>query len=211
MNRSDLRWALDAVLPHTGRTAETDVVGLTQDGEYNLVVYATDRYTFGAARVAAGPHVDVRLTTKEARELLKFVRPERVAHNDHEVIMLVRDNELHVGFCDEDGETYTSAVFDTVERGADLNYLERFVDWLSEHETEYQACIFRPKIFGRFSKAERYETDRLHLLPKRLDDRHGAALVMVGKHFVGAIAGMSYDQPLAALEDPDATTERIAA
>jgi hypothetical protein len=45
----------------------------------------------------------------------------------------------------------------------------------------------------RFAKAHRVETDRLRLLPRRVADRNGAAIVTVGTDFIGAVAGLTYD------------------
>jgi hypothetical protein len=189
VNRSDLKWALDAVLPHVGKTAQTNVVGLEQSAHSFLTVYATDRYTIATASCEAGPNVDVRMTGQEARELLRFIRPTLKAHEEQEVVMLDDhvEHELHVAHDDD------SAVFELVESTFSLAELDSFMNKLQSAREEYQQLIFWPRLFGRFEKAGRYETDRLTLSPRHTSDRYGAALVSVGEHFHGAIAGMEYE------------------
>jgi hypothetical protein len=188
MNRSDLKWALDAVLPHVGKTAQTNVVGLEQSAHSFLTVYATDRYTIATASCEAGPNVDVRMTSQEARELLRFIRPSLKAHEEQEVVMLDDhvEHELHVAHDDD------SAVFEMIESPINLHDLNNFMTKLWVAAEEYQHLIFWPRLFGRFAKAERHETDRLVLSPRHTSDHYGAALVNVGEHFHGAIVGMEY-------------------
>jgi hypothetical protein len=194
VNRADLAWALNAVLPHVGKRPETAVVGLQRDADFQLVAYATDKYTFGAARIPDGPELDVLLPTSEATDLLRFVRPANKKQDVHEVITAARGAELHVGLVDEDGETFDSAVFNTTENSdLTLAYLEGFTDRLAAAPDEFQACVYQPKVFARFAKAGREETDRVQLLPKHISDRNGAALVLIGDHFVGAISGLTYE------------------
>jgi hypothetical protein len=191
VNRSDLKWALDATLPHVGKTAQTNVVGLEQSANSFLTVYATDRYTIATASCEAGPNVDVRMTGQEARELLRFIRPSLKAHEEQEVVMLDDhvEHELHVAHDDD------SAVFELVEPSFSLAELNQFMNKLgaAPEEYEHDLLVFWPRLFGRFAKAERYETDRLILSPRHTSDRYGAALVSVGEHFHGAIAGMEYE------------------
>jgi hypothetical protein len=190
VNRSDLKWALDAVLPHVGKTAQTNVVGLEQSAHSFLTVYATDRYTIATASCEAGPNVDVRMTSQEARELLRFIRPSLKAHEEQEVVMLDDhvEHELHVAHDDD------SAVFELIQTPTfDLFDLNNFMTKLRDSREEYQQLIFWPRLFGRFAKAERHETDRLTLSPRHTSDRYGAALVNVGERFHGAIVGMEYE------------------
>lgn len=195
MIRADLRWALDATLPHVGKTPQTAVLLLSRPaGDSRLCVAASDNYTAGVARVADGPAVDCALPATEARDLLKFVRPTRVAHDSEDVVMMQQDGELHVGFVNSDGETYDSAVFDTTDSHLTVAYLDSFFERLRVAPVEEHGSTYWPRLFGRFSKAERDETDRLCLYPRRTSDRHGAALVTVGDHFTGAVAGMEYEQ-----------------
>jgi hypothetical protein len=187
VNRSDLKWALDAVLPHVGKTAQTNVVGLEQSANSFLTVYATDRYTIATASCEAGPNVDVRMTSQEARELLRFIRPSLKAHEEQEVTMVEHEGELHVAHDDD------SAVFELVESTFSLAELDSFMNKLRSAREEYEQIVYWPRMFGRFAKAERHETDRLVLSPRHTSDRYGAALVSVGEHFHGAIAGMEYE------------------
>jgi len=60
----------------------------------------------------------------------------------------------------------------------------------------------QPSLVAKFAKAQRYETDRLHLYPFTQCERqagtnfrpsYGVAAVVVGEHFVGTIAGLAGD------------------
>ena len=195
MVRSDLRWALDAVLPHVGKLAGTAVVGLTSDGR-TLDVYATDRYTVAVANIDTDcVDLDVRLPVGEARDLLRFVRPSLVKHESEWLRVVTDGPELHVGLVNEDEEVYDSAVFETVSSPVSSANLRALIAQLDSRPTGIEDLVYWPRLFGRFAKAERVETDRLTLSPKRLQERYGAAVVTVGDRFVGAICGMTYEAP----------------
>lgn len=120
INRSDLAWGLTAVLPHVGSSStDLDWVGLALT-PYGVQIFATDGYTFGIAEVdrnvgpIEGPQ-SLYLTPKEARDLLKFIRPGVKAEHLHDIQLLpvlevpdgvdddgyvIFHNELHVGIVD---------------------------------------------------------------------------------------------------------------
>lgn len=89
LNREEVAAALKAVLDHVG-TANThlDYVGMRGN-----LLFATDGYTAGVSFTGETPVVgidqEVYLPTKEARDLLRFVRPERVRDRDMRVEFLV--------------------------------------------------------------------------------------------------------------------------
>lgn len=198
MNRADLAWALNAVIPHAGNAHQgLDHVGLTyRDGA--LFVYATDKYTAAVARVNDGAAFDAALQTKEATDLLRFVRPNRVPEREQEIGSLVRDDELHIGFWAPDDPEATapldSAVFETCEPKLSLDYLLDWIRRLNDVPELDDNLIVQPKLLEKFAKAARADTDRLWILPRHASDRHGAAVVAAGADFIGAIAGLTYDQ-----------------
>jgi hypothetical protein len=190
VNRADLSFALSAVLPHCGKTAQTELVGLEylQGVTY---VYATDTYTLGIARITEGAaDIDIRLPRSEATDLMRFVRPGNKAEQVEELAFGRRDGEFHVGY----GEEKESEVYEvSADRTLTLSYLFEYVDRLTACPFDWDEAIYQPKIMERFAKAHRVETDRLRLLPRRVIDRNGAAVVSVGTDFIGAVAGLTYD------------------
>lgn len=187
MNRSELRYALDAVLPHVGSIDATARVGVDyRDGTAYL--YATDRYTFGVVRTPDdSPPVSGQLPTKEAKDLLRFVRPSTKATEVEPVTMLTRDLELHVAIPND------SAVFDLVPPSYSLADLDALFASISAAEVEWSQQIYSPELFGRFAKAGQREGDRLRLRPAR-GGRAGCAVLTLGEHFYGGIAGMTYEE-----------------
>lgn len=190
MNRSDLSWALSSVIPHAGRQPATAFVGLAfnHDATY---AYASDGYTIGIARVpgwAEGSAGEVHLSPKEATELMRFVRPGKVAEHEQKLFFAAREVELHVGF-DGDAE-----VFDSAAASLTLTHLLQRVQLIDRCEVELHECVYQPKLFERFAKAQRVEGDRLRMFPRRgRSGKYGAAVVTVGTDFIGAIAGLEYD------------------
>jgi hypothetical protein len=189
VNRADLSFALNAVLPHCGKTAQTELVGLEylQGVTY---VYATDTYTLGIARITEGAaDIDIRLPRSEATDLMRFVRPGNKAEQIEELAFnSSRPGEFHVGYGDE-SEVYEVSNDHTLT----LHYLFDYIDRLTACPFDWDEAIYQPKIMERFAKAHRVETDRLRLLPRRVIDRNGAAVVSVGTDFIGAVAGLTYD------------------
>jgi hypothetical protein len=159
-------------------------------------VYATDTYTTGIARVAA-TSVYAALPLAEARDLARFVKPTRKAHETEDVQMLVDGDELHVGI---DGE---SAVFDLASefQHIGLDLLLRTLEILSGLPEDRRELILSPSFAARFSKAAR-DGDRLRLYSRLsvVPRERGLALVSVGADFIGAIAGLAHDDALPVFE-----------
>lgn len=199
MNRADLEWALKAVLPHVGtRQQGLDRVGLEFRGGV-LCVYATDRYSAGVAMIPGGPDWHFALDAKEAAELMRWVRPQRVAEREMDVVYAVEDGELHVGWGDD--EYFESGVFETVDQYPAYDVVLDMIHRLHAAEREFEACIYQPKLMERFAKAQRADTDRLTILPRRAvigNGLSGAAVVTVGDDFIGAVAGLTYENKGAA-------------
>jgi hypothetical protein len=198
VNRGDLSWALSAVLPHAGsRASNTDWVGLAYR-EGVSYAFATDKYTLGVARIPNGADVDLVLPAKEATELEQFVRPSYKDEHEGDVVYARQPGEFHVGFdrqVHRDGTTEEdSAVFETADAGVSLTYLFDYIRFVLAQPTEYDECIYQPSLMQKFAKAKRVGTDRLRIFPRRLSDAYGAALVTVGTDFVGAVAGLTYDE-----------------
>lgn len=188
MNRASLSWALASVLPHCGRTEQTGLVGIEylQGVTY---VYATDTYTMGIARIVDEPaDINIRLPRSEATELMRDVRPGLKAEQVEELAFGHRPGEFHVGWGDESGVYETSPDYTLT-----LHYLFDYIDRLQHARADWDEAIFQPKLAERFSKAQRFDTDRLRLMPRRVSDRNGVAVVSVGTDFIGAITGLTYD------------------
>lgn len=190
MNRQDLTDALNAVIPHIGSTELTAFVGLESRGDI-LWAYATDRYTVGMARIDNGPTLNCHLSPSEAKDLLRFVRPSRKAHEVEEVEIALgftgeTQSELHVGLSED------SAVFDLVHSPLHLLAITEFIERLYNSAPELQQCVYQPSLLGRFAKAQRGETDVLALYPRQANDVYGAAVVTVGDHFIGGVSGLTY-------------------
>lgn len=200
MNRADLAWALNAVIPHAGTAAQgLNFVNLTSHNG-GLFVYATDKYTTGIARVNDGlPGIDVALTVKEATDLMRFVRPSLVGDREAYVYAELQWDEtepaeLHVGFKSKDeefeSEVYEVAGEPALSLGFTLGYLRR----LNDEAPSEEDLIVQPKLVEKFAKAARETTDRLWIVPRNIDDRHGGAIVACGQNFIGAISGLTYDE-----------------
>lgn len=197
MNRADLSWALSAVLPHAGRPPRPSFVGI-EHHENHLYVYSTDRYTLGIARVETRVEsVSCQLTPKEATELEQFVRPWRVAEREQEVVLLIHDNELHVGFWGKGDDD--SAVFETIEPV--LNW-QAFLDLTAlglARETQWQSVTVNPAFLARFAKADRDGNIRME--PKQGKET-GSLLVTAGDSFIGLAMQIAYSQPATAVDFP---------
>jgi hypothetical protein len=197
MNRADLSWALNAVLPHVGNEKNgLNQVGLDfRDGA--TFVYATDKYTAAIARVNDGMDFRGALPTKEATDLMRFVRPQRVPERDAYVFMEQHGEhgeELHVGFDDFAGSAFESEVYETCEPKMRLDFLLDWIRAIDRSAVEYEELIVNPKLMEKFAKAQRADSDRLWIRPRKNAEAYGAAVVAVGTDFIGAIAGMTYDQ-----------------
>lgn len=215
MKRVDLAWALGAVLPHAG----TEKQGLNQVGlEFRagqLYVYATDRYTVGIARVNEGADIRGALPAKEATDLMRFVRTDYVPEREDDIAYALAPNELHIGFARQVNKDGTreedSAVFELTEPKVPFDFLLDWLMRLNDAEPEWDELILQPKLAEKFAKASRNDTDRLRITPRHATDVFGAAVVTVGSDFLGAIAGMTYDQLGAATVADFLNTERQAA
>src|SRR6266568_835321 len=193
MNRADLAWALRAVLPHAAG-GRNGVIGSEPLGNVTYF-YATDHYTTGIARVNDYAGWCWQMSAKEATELMRFIRPERVADRAQEIVYVQLSQELHVGYGEGGQIEPVTAVFETVEHEVKLETLIGFISQLNDAPVEWDELIYQPKVFERFTQAEREKSgDRLRILPKHAIDRNGAAIVTVGSDFLGAIAGLTYDQ-----------------
>lgn len=202
MKRVDLAWALSAVLPHCG----TDRQGLNYVGlEYRtgmLYAYATDRYTAAIARIPDGIEIYTALPSKEAADLMRFVRTDYVPEREDDLAYAHVPGELHIGLdrqINKDGtRKEDSAVFDLIEPDVTLDFLLDWIARLNAAEPEWDELILQPKLAEKWAKASRADSDRLRIYPRHTSDRNGAAVVTVGTDFIGAIAGMTYDQTGAA-------------
>lgn len=187
MRRDELTWALNAVLPHCGNTAATNLVGIAPRLR-GVFLYATDRYTIGVARIDAGSMAlgDAALSKREATDLMRFVRPSRVSEQEEAVELLTAPGELHVGTPDD------SAVFETVARPYSFEQLVSRLELLEALPAERADQEYGPDILARFAKAKRNEADRLLVRPRRYADRNGVAIIRSGSDFLGAVAGLTY-------------------
>ena len=197
MNRSDLAWALGAVLPHVG-TTKGKYVGIEARGG-QIYVYATDAYTAGIARIPLGTEVDgfrhsyrCSISKSEAQDLMRFVRPAKKAHDAGELTVHAVGEELHVATAED------SAVFDLVsDNPVTLDLILEVVSATLSLPHDNATIVLQPSLAAKFAKAQRYETDRLRIYPfGGWGDVNGLAVVTVGEHFIGAVAGLTYEPPL---------------
>jgi hypothetical protein len=193
MNRSDLAWALGAVLPHVG-TTKGKYVGIGgRDGQ--AYVYATDSYTAGIARIPLGA-VDfwnLSMSKSEAQDLMRFVRPTKKAHDTEDLTLRDLVEELHVATAED------SAVFDLVSDN--VVTLDLILDMIRATAglPEMYGIIQQPSLAAKFAKAQRYDTDRLRIYPARGQRDVSCATFTVGEHFIGNVAGLNYE-PSSVLE-----------
>ena len=188
MRRDDLGWALTAVLPHCGSLPELATVGI-ESGLRGTYLYATDRYTIGVARIGSALGFSATLPKSEATDLLRFVRPDKVAEQAEAVETLLDDRGgLHIALQSD------SAVFETEESRFNFTDITLRLRLLEALPNEYERLEYNPSFTVRFAKAKRESNDRLGITPKRFKGRNGVALVTVGKDFIGAIAGLAYEQ-----------------
>lgn len=190
--RTELGWALKAVLPHCGsQVKQLDMVGISRS-----YVYATDGYTAGIARCDSTGVA--RLTSRDASDLQRWVRPTTKKTEDQPVVLKVTDTELHVGLLDADDQLVDSTVYELDTRRPELE--DEIVGWI--RQTEHliaggDLLAYKPDLFARFDKARREETDRLRLYPKCTDRLGGVlvgvGLVTVGDDFLGLIHGLTDD------------------
>jgi hypothetical protein len=209
INRSDLAWAISAVLPHVGKR-HLDFVGFATyyDG---WSIYATDGYTAGVARCY---HIQPRgetfaLSKREAQDLLRFVRPTLKRH-DTETVQLLHVSlgypvagydELHTLLPGEqDSAEPQTEVFWAQVPGKDFQSVYGLVRKVRDAHPETHPDIpYHPETFARFSKASRYDTDRLILSPRVSEGQgYGASYITVGENFEGAISGLTYEEEVAA-------------
>lgn len=187
MNRADLSWAIKAALPHAGRTVETEVVGFEQrDG--HLYVYATDKYTLGIARVPFdGALPATFLLARDAQDLERFIRPNRVPEREQAVELLVHQDEMHVGFDSMEGDD--TAVYGTADRHFGLSDMLGKVAqlWALQPTTE---IVLQPRLLEKFQKAARVDVEQCWVWPTT-QDNGPAAVVAVGTDFIGAIQGLT--------------------
>src|SRR6266498_1713540 len=151
VKRDDLSWALDAVLPHAGKTrgkvpGKAPYVGMEirsdriSEWELNkrLYLYATDGHTIGIARI---PISEVSIwepfylpTGGEAESLQKWIRPHRKAEEEQRVVLVLGELSeeeplpaLHVGLQDgelrESNDLLDSSAFILTEGKVDLKAL----------------------------------------------------------------------------------------
>jgi hypothetical protein len=191
MNRADLAWALQATLPHVGQR-KGPFVGFSPEGDGTGFIYAFDSYAAGVARVLLDPSdrwPAFALSTAEAKDLHRFVKPTRKAHDAEQVRLLVDSGELHVGLEEGDSEVYDIYPDQEYTLESVLNLCRG----VAAAPVEHREVVFQPALLGKFGKASREPTDRLRLYPHHTSDRYGAALVTVGTDFIGAVAGLEYD------------------
>lgn len=188
MRRDNLAWALTAVLPHCGSSRELATVGI-ESGLRGTLLYATDRYTVGVARIGPALGISATLPKSEAADLLRFVRPSRVAEQEEHIETLLDDRGgLHIALQSD------SAVFETEPSRFNFGDITLRLRLLEALPNEFERLEYNPAFAVRFAKAKRETNDRLCITPKRFKGRNGVALVTVGKDFLGAIAGLSYER-----------------
>lgn len=204
---------LRAVLEHAGPALmHLDFVGMRGN-----LMFATDRYTVGISSVGehalVGLDQEVYIPTKEARDLLRFTRPDRVRDRTMRVKLLIAADpsfdpstghpdgkpalELHVGILEDDAnaDILSSEVYSL--HLADYPYIQFEKLWEVMQEVRKQTFfseefVMQAGLIARFKAAEQQFGDRMRLYPAAPKPHHHGqrALVTVGSNFIGAIAGL---------------------
>lgn len=229
INRAALAHGLKAVLEHVGdQRARLDWVGYDSDA-----FYATDGYSFLMWCPADSVGIsqdDWKLPTKEAKDLLRFIRPTLKRHDSEEVQLLDAQNpetgewELHVGLfipldetvlveqqIDGAGEVYDSAVFSLHPPDysqVELKELNEVLRYVTSHLVHSSDWVLQSSLVSRFKTAEVEYGDRTHWYYAG-PGKHGeyAAVVTVGSEFIGAVAGLGQ---LSSADIPPGTETRDA-
>jgi hypothetical protein len=134
------------------------------------------------------------MSKSEAQDLMRFARPTKKAHDTENLTIRAVGMELHVATA-EDSAVFDLATDNPVTLDLVLDLIRRTV--LRPVEM-FDSIIQQPSLVAKFAKAQRYDTDRLHIhpFPQRYLD---SAIVTVGEHFIGAIAGLA-PEPSSVLE-----------
>lgn len=201
VNRLDFYCALRAVLEHVGTAVkQLDAVSMA-DG----ALWATDALTAGYASVDASLPA-ATLPSSEARELARFVKPNRVAEREGSVLLAVQGDFLHVGLRQPGMPETDSEVYDVrapnSHKAISVWTLVQHISKLPRLSVEGAPAA--AGLLARFKSAERHPSDRMRVYPK-LSSTGPRAVVTVGDKFVGLIAGLSAPAP--GVEVADATLE----
>lgn len=213
INRAAFAHALRAVLEHVG-TRES---GLGWVGWSESQLYATDGYTALLWRPSLDrdlPPMSWRMATREAKDLLRYVKPNRVREKLDDVELLVARNletgnwELHVGLVvpldetipveaqeENAGQVYDSEVYEllTDDVGTHITAQRIFANLdalVSKTRVMSNEWVLQSGLVARFAAAEVEYGDRtrwyLCATPKG-----DAAVVTVGDSFLGGVMGLS--------------------
>lgn len=201
LSREELAHGLRAVLEHAGQERQhLDFVGLV-----GTTLWATDGYTVGIYSLPSfnGFDFEMFLPSKEARDMLRFVRPDRVRDRMMRVELLVAEGEdidseeLHVGLYSEDvnGDLLTSEVYSLYPPEYPAFSFDQLWSTIRDirKETFYtDEFVLRPSLAARFKAAERQFGDRMRWNPAApAHERAGQrAIVRVGSNFLGAVIGL---------------------
>lgn len=210
LNRAEFAHALKAVLEHSG-TADSKLDWVGFGGNQ---LYATDGYSALIWHSGYGPGMqDWKLSVKEAKELLRYVKPNRVREKDEEVQLLDHQNpetgewELHVGLfvpldetkpvesqIDNAGTTYDSEVYsllDTTYSDLSTKTLWGAIEHYAAERLFSSDWVVQSALVARFKSAEIEYGDRTHwYLSGRSQDGAHAAVVTVGSNFIGCVMGL---------------------
>lgn len=203
--RPDFHYALRAVVDHAGdKQRGLDYVGVYCT-DWCVDVFATDGYTAGLVRLPTifrhGDPESFYLPVKEAKDLIRFVKPNRVADKTDTIRLVVSGSELHVGITSEAGELQ-SEVYTLLEGSVKVGQSElwQLFRHLRCHHTGEEFWTVQATLLARFKSAEENEGDRMHLYRSK-----HAALITVGSRFIGALEGLQ--EPSASVTYGDATLE----
>lgn len=193
VNRQDLSWALQAVLPHAGSKS---TVNFEPDW-----LYASDGYTIGMTPLVGvqGETGPFFMQPRECAELERWVRPRLVGEREQPVLLHLAEDGLHVGRADE------TAVYDWTEPGPAnpqrpaaevLAFIRRL--YANPQTSADDLRVFNPDYAARFAAAKRDkgrdEVPDALVMHARQGIQMGAAVVTVGDNFIGALMGLTYEQ-----------------
>lgn len=193
VNRAELASALQATLPHVGKTRGA-YVGL-QAREGLLYVFASDDATLGVARlgIELNGHASLAswLPSAEARDLLRSVRTANQKQDQEPVTLLATGAELHVAVGEEQAVVYDALATAALTLDASMELLDK-LQQKPPADPGY-AWSFNPKYLERFAKAQRTDEVLRWTVHGVGGGVSAALLIEVGDHFRGAIMGIHRD------------------
>ena len=203
----DLRHLINATAPHVATDRYgipvLECIRLVVKSGY-LIAQATDRYTFGIARVKtdAPDGFDALLPLPDCKRLLALFKPTRGA--DRPVVRLTRVEtekgaDLLAVLVSGTLTTATSLRARWHLESGEFPKMEKLLTGLDVATTQPSTNLIDPRFLARFTTARRHLDDFVRV---QMTGREKAILVTVSDHFIGCV--MSARAARSAANYPDA-------